>query len=84
MITPACRPGRPAPAPREIVAELASLLATAYLRWQCRSAAPGQVREDEASAGRERHAAGARTLSQAPVEPSCDGPAESPPARRST
>lgn len=73
-----------APAPHEIRAELASLLATAYLRLTCASAAPRQVREMEASASGELQLTDERTLSHVPVEPSCDGPAESPPAWSST
>ena len=84
MIAPAPRPGRPAPVPREIVAELASLLATAYLRLRSLAAGRGEVRELEASAPGERQAAEEQTLSHPPVEPSCDGPAESPPAWRFT
>ncbi len=84
MIAPAPRAGRPAPAPREIVAELAAILATAYLRLRSPDSAPPQVREMEASASGELQLTGERTLSHVPLEPSCDGPAESPPAWRST
>lgn len=83
MIAPAPRPGRPAPAPCELVAELAAILATGYLRLRGTRGAPGQVREKEASPSRDLRAADQQTLSHAPVEPSCDGPAESPPAWRS-
>lgn len=83
MIAPAPRPGRPAPAPREIVAELASILATGYLRALGACGAPRGVREKEASASSARGSA-EQTLSHPTVEPSCDGPAESPPAWRST
>lgn len=84
MIAQAPRPSRPAPAPREIVAELASLLATGYLRLRGSRGVPGGVSEKEASAPEDRQAAEEQTLSHPPVEPSCDDPAESPPAWRST
>lgn len=82
MIAPAPRAGRPAPVPREVVAEVASLLATGYLRLRAR--AQGEVREIEASAHGELSDTGRQSLSPVPVEPSCAGPAENPPARSTT
>ncbi len=69
MIAPAPRPGRPAPAPREIVTELASILATGYLRVRGARAAPGSVREKEASASGER-ARGETTVLESSAHPS--------------
>lgn len=83
MIAPALRTRREPPAPRELVAELASLLATAYLRL-CAPATAGQVREKEASAPGANAGANQQSLSPSPGEPSCDDPADRPPDRRST
>jgi hypothetical protein len=84
VIAPAPRPDRPAPAPREIVAELASILATAYLRLRSSAAGRDEVRGMEASAPNERKDVKEQSFTHPPVEPSCDDPAESPPAWRST
>lgn len=50
MIAPAPRPRREAPEPRDVVRELAEILATGYLRLRLAAAAKGGVREKEASA----------------------------------
>lgn len=83
MIAPAPRPRRELPAPRELVAELASLLATAYFRLRTPAAAD-HVRTKEASDSGEDAGTDRRTLPSGPVEPSCDDPTDRPPARRST
>ena len=82
MIAPVSRAGRPAPAPREIVAEVAAILATGYLR--LRDPATGHVREIEAPAAATREEAEQQSLSPAPREPSCDRTADRPPSRRPT
>ncbi len=75
MIAPAPRPGRTASDPREIVAELASILATGYLRARDAHGAPGGVREKEASAPAER-ADGKATVLASSASPSV--PASAP------
>jgi hypothetical protein len=82
MIAPAPRLLRESLAPHEIVAEVAALLATAYIR--LRFPATARVREMEASPPVEREESRRQSLSPPPISPSCNGPAESPPARRST
>jgi len=83
VIAPAPRPRREPPVPRELVAELASLLATAYLRLRTHAAAD-HVRTKEASDAGEGAGMDQRTLRSGPVEPCCDDPTDRPPARRST
>ena len=69
MIAPLPRPRREAPAPREILAELASILATAYLRLLGHAGAPGGVSEKEASASGEP-ADGKATVLESRAHPS--------------
>ncbi len=80
MIAPAPRPGRTASDPREIVAELASILATGYLRVRGARGAPGGVSEKEASASGERGDGKATVLasSASPSVPASTPRGESP------
>jgi hypothetical protein len=49
VIVPALRHRREPTAPRDVVYEVAEILATAYLRLRSRVTAPAEVREKEAS-----------------------------------
>ena len=84
MIAPGPRCRGESPPPREILAEVAALLATAYLRLRSPVTATAHVREIEASGAQKHAAPGNQSLITSPGEPSCDGPADGPPARRTT
>jgi hypothetical protein len=81
VIAPAPRLRRDPPAPRDVIRELAEILATAYLRLRFPANATGDVREKEASASATPARSERQPLSTPPGSPSCEHPADRPPGR---